>query len=127
MWGNHYMFVRGSVGNHTGLNFFVDSGLVDVTPDGKGGMLQSAFTTSRTKFLEWGFSEDQTTQPRFESGQALAIGPLEQTELLFRPGNVGDTDFGGVRIDGLISHGFLRQYAWTIDFDTREYIFSYAP
>lgn len=124
MWGDHFMFVRGSVGNHTGLNFFVDSGLVDVTPDGKGGMLQSAFTTSQKKFLEWGFTEDQTNRPRFESNQALAIGPLEQTELLFRAGTVGDTSFGGVRIDGLISHAFLKRYSWTIDFDRREYIFA---
>ena len=126
MWGDHFMFVRGSVGKHTGLNFFVDSGLVDVSPDGKGGMLQSAFTTSRVKFLEWGFTEEQTNQPRFESNQTLAIGPLERSELLFRPGMVGDTSFGGVRIDGLISHAFLKHYAWTIDFDERVYLFSYA-
>ena len=86
-------------------------------------MLQSAFTTSQTKFLEWGFTEDQTDQPRIESNQALAIGPLKQTELFFRSGKVGDTSFGGVRIDGLISHAFLKHYTWTIDFDERVYSF----
>lgn len=31
--------------------------------------------------------------------------------------------FGGVRIDGLISHGWLKRYSWTIDFDRREFVF----
>lgn len=39
-------------------------------------------------------------------------------------GPAGDQTFGGVRIDGLISHAFLKRYAWTIDFDSREYTFA---
>lgn len=34
-----------------------------------------------------------------------------------------DRNFGGVRIDGLISHAFLFKYSWTINFDKYEYIF----
>jgi hypothetical protein len=39
-------------------------------------------------------------------------------------GAAGDQRFGGVRIDGLISHAFLKRYAWTIDFDARLYRFA---
>ena len=39
-------------------------------------------------------------------------------------GAAGDQSFGGVRIDGLISHAFLKRFVWTIDFDTREYRFA---
>lgn len=38
-------------------------------------------------------------------------------------GAASDQSFGGVRIDGLISHAFLQQYVWTIDLDWREYRF----
>jgi hypothetical protein len=33
------------------------------------------------------------------------------------------TSFGGVRIDGLLSHAFTQRYAWTLDFDRRVYSF----
>jgi hypothetical protein len=35
--------------------------------------------------------------------------------------------FGGVRIDGLLSHDFLKAYAWTLDFDRGRYVFRSAP
>jgi len=34
-----------------------------------------------------------------------------------RATNSFDRNFGGVRIDGLISYAFLCKYFWTIDFD----------
>jgi hypothetical protein len=30
--------------------------------------------------------------------------------------------FGGVRIDGLLGHAFLKNYTWTLDFDRRRYL-----
>jgi hypothetical protein len=42
-------------------------------------------------------------------------------------GAAGDQSFGGVRIDGLISHAFLKRFVWTIDFDAREYRFAAPP
>ena len=60
----------------------------------------------------------------FESRLPLALGPLEQTNHLFLPGRVTPTRFGGVRIDALLSHAFLKRYAWTLDFANREYLFS---
>jgi hypothetical protein len=128
MWGDHYMFARGSMGEHERLNFFIDSGLVSLHPDGNGGLRQAAFTAPRGSFLEWGFEEEKVGERVFESDKALGLGPLEQTGLLFLTGdNVSWDSFGGVRIDGLLSHAFLQQYAWTLDFSNRKYIFTYGP
>lgn len=38
VWGDHYMFARGGFGDHRDLNFFVDSGLVSLHADGRGGI-----------------------------------------------------------------------------------------
>ena len=123
MWGDHYMFAQGAIGEHRGLNFFIDSGLVSLHPDGKGGLRQAAFTTPKDKFTAWGYDADKLSGP-FESHLPLSLGPLTQSKLLFIPGKVGDTSYGGVRIDGLLSHAFLSQYAWTLDFDERRFTFS---
>jgi len=123
MWGDHYMFARGAVGEHKGLNFFIDSGLVALFPSGEGGLQQAAFSTSREKYVGWGFDEGKLGGP-FVSHLPLALGSLSQSKLLLLPGKVGDRDFGGVRIDGLLSHAFLKQYAWTLDFAERDYVFS---
>ncbi len=124
MWGDHFMFARGSLGHHKNLNFFVDSGLVSLHPGANGGMRQAAFTTSADQFIAWGFDETSVRGGAFESNLSLAIGPVRRGNLLFVPGKVTPTTFGGVRIDALVSHAFLNQYAWTIDFDEHTYLFS---
>ncbi|PCJ56869.1 MAG: hypothetical protein COA73_11460 [Candidatus Hydrogenedentota bacterium] len=124
MWSDHYMFARGSLGPYTDLNFFVDSGLVLVYPDNEGQARQVGFTTSKKKFLEWDIPRKMVRKDHFESPYSLRLGTLEQEGHIMVTGKAGDNNFGGIRIDGLISHGFLKQYAWTIDFDKREYVFS---
>ena len=124
LWGGHMMFARGGLGGRGDLNFFVDSGLVSVHPDGKGGLRQASFTSSKRKFKEWGISEALIKKDFFESPGPLYLGPLSEERPILVPGAAGDTNFGGVRIDGLISHGFLKRYSWTIDFDKREYRFA---
>ena len=54
-------------------------------------------------------------------GTRQALGPLTQDRPIVVVGAAGEHSFGGVRIDGLISYGFLKRYAWTIDFDAQEY------
>ena len=124
MWGDHYMFARGAVGRHKGLNFFIDSGLVSLHPGGAGGMRQAAFTTSMANLTAWGFAEDDLAKGVVESHLPVALGPLAQTNLLIVPGKVGTTPFGGVQMHGLLSHAFLKRYTWTLDFVKREYVFS---
>lgn len=124
MWGDHYMFARGGVGEHRNLNFFIDSGLVSLHPDGKGAMRQASFLSSTNNFEEWGLNPDEVRKGVFESPFPLSLGPLEQTDLLFLARDkVPYGLFGGIQIHGLLSHAFLKQYTWTLDFERRRYIF----
>ena len=124
MWGDHYMFARGAMGDNKGLNFFIDSGLVSLHPNDQGGLRQAAFSSSKEKYMAWGFSEEIVDKKVFESPQGLWLGPMEQRGLLVVLGSVGTKSFGGVRMDGLLSHAFLKNYAWTLDFSAWKYIFS---
>jgi len=126
MAGDHYMFVRGGVGEHRDLNFFIDSGLVSLHP-GKGGIRQAAFTAPPNSFIKWGFKPEEVEKKVFDSHLPLILGPLEQEGHLVLAGREEKDSwgkFGEVRIDGLLSHAFLKHYVWTIDFNKRIYIFS---
>ncbi|MCF6272423.1 MAG: hypothetical protein L3J37_04410 [Rhodobacteraceae bacterium] len=58
----------------------------------------------------------------------LRLGPLEQANATamvtpnaaWRP--IAKM-MGGVRVEALLGYGFLKNYAWTLDFDRREYVF----
>jgi hypothetical protein len=126
LWADHYMFAKGNLGSNRNVNFFVDSGLVSVHPGSDGQPVQAAFTTSRKKFQEWGVPKNNTKKTHFQLEVPLGLGPLEQSSLYAVPMRVGLQNFGGVQIEGLISHAFLKNYAWTIDFDSREYIFAHS-
>lgn len=125
MWGDHYMFAKGSFNNIHGLNFFFDSGLVALTEvDGK--IKQAPFTVSKEKLISWGFDENDLNKTRFfPTKYPLAVkGLVQENTLIWYDVNLEkDRNFGGVRIDGLISHAFLSKYSWTINFDKHEYIF----
>lgn len=125
MWADHYMFVRGGFGNDASLNFFVDSGLVSITQEADGSWRQACFTATGSQFEKWGVDSESAKKTFFESDLPIAMGPLVQTDQYFTVINDPSwTDFGGVRIDGLISHAFLNRYSWTIDFDRRVFSFS---
>ncbi len=124
LWSDHFMFARGGLGERRDLNFFVDSGLVSLHPDGTGGTRQASFTSSARRFKEWGISGADINRDVFESRDPLSLGSLREERPLFVVGAAGDTTFGGVRIDGLISHAFFKRHTWTIDFDRHEYRFA---
>jgi hypothetical protein len=126
LWSDHFMFARGGLGAHHSLNFFVDSGLVAIVPDGAGGTRQASFTSSRRRLRQWGIPSNDIRRGHFISQDTLSLGPLLEERSAIVVGAAGEQDFGGVRIDGLISHAFLKRYVWTIDFDTREYRFATA-
>ncbi|MEX0643999.1 MAG: retropepsin-like aspartic protease [Parvularculaceae bacterium] len=116
LWGDHFMFARGRIGANDGLNFFIDSGLVAVAPSGR----QAALLASQAKADEWG-AEKTDPDGLFRALSAeLALGPLAQTgHLIFVQPQAPVPSLGGVRIDALLSHAFLKKYSWTIDFDQR--------
>lgn len=126
MWGDHYMFAKGSFNNIDGLNFFFDSGLVALGMF-DGQLKQAAFTASKEKLIKWGFDQSQLDKAMFFPTQySLGVKSLiqENTLVWYSENLKKDRNFGGVRIDGLVSHAFLSKYSWTIDFDKHEYIFS---
>lgn len=126
MADDHYMFASGGIGEHRNLNFFIDSGLVSLHP-GKGGIRQAAFTAPPNSFIKWGFKPEEVKKRVFDSHLPLILGPLEQEGHLVLAGKEEKDTWGkfmGVRIDGLLSHAFLKHYVWTIDFDEWIYIFS---
>jgi hypothetical protein len=126
LWSDHYMFARGGLGARRDLNFFVDSGLVSLHPDGNGAIRQASFTCSKKQLRKWGIPGGDIGRGFFESPDPITLGPLSEDRPLIVVGAAGDQNFGGVRIDGLISHAFLKRYAWTIDFDAHLYTFTAA-
>lgn len=126
--GTHFLLARGSLNGREDLIFHVDSGLAG----------EAAFTAPR-QTLEYvgiplpdvGVGEDNVGGG---GGFAAASFPIETLRLgeLTQHGLVGS--FGGFppegyrRLgfiqDGLISHNFLRQYAWTLDFSRMRMVFS---
>jgi hypothetical protein len=125
MWGDHLMIARGRVGRVEDANLFVDSGLVAFAPD-QG---QAAVLASRGALASWGVA--LPASGRFaELRDPVAIGSAQLEGLTAYP--VSDAawrdlgDWGGIRVDALVSWGFLRQFAWTIDFDRRRYLFGDA-
>ncbi len=125
MWGDHYMFAKGSFKDVDGLNLFFDSGLVALgVVDGQ--LKQAAFAASKEKLVSWGFEQSRLDESTFLPTEfPLRVkGLVHNNTLIWYDKNLEkDRNFGGVRIDGLISHAFLCKYSWTIDFDKRQYIF----
>ncbi|MFI6984074.1 retropepsin-like aspartic protease [Embleya sp. NPDC050154] len=123
LWSDHLMIARGRVDGISGVNLFVDSGLVALTPD-QG---QVAMLVPRRTLARWGVARPQTG--RFaELPGTLAIGTASREGMTAYP--VTDRvwrdfgDWGGIRVDALISWGYLRHFTWTIDFERREYLFA---
>ncbi|MFC2004742.1 retropepsin-like aspartic protease [Chloroflexota bacterium] len=126
LWGEHYMFARGGVAENHSLNFFIDSGIVSLHPADKGGIRQAAFKSSPSNFRNWGFDLNEVSKGVFESPLSLSLGSLEQNALLcIAPENFANSPLGGIEIHGVLSHAFLNNYAWTLDFDQHRYIFSW--
>jgi hypothetical protein len=131
MWGDHYMFARGSVGDDNRLNFFMDSGLVALRRINDEQTVQAGFTSSRNRYLNWGVREADMALGIFQPGLTIGIGPLKQDDLWWSAGPGGEAhgkkSFGGVQMHGLLAHAFLQQYGWTLDFENHQYIFSQVP
>ena len=113
----HLMLVDGVL-NDAPMTFLVDSGLRDEQG--------AAFAAPVAALAVAGIPLPATASERGSSGVGeitlelgrfpiarLAVGSLVQEDLL---GLYGAFPEGLEQIDGLVSHGFLRRYRWTIDF-----------
>ena len=125
----HYMMARGSLDGKDGLNFFVDSGLAS----------EAAFAAPIQTLKYAGIPVPETKVEEgigggggggFATGKfaiaRLGLGPLVQESLKGEYGVVPPESYWrlGFIQDGLISHRFLRQYAWTLDFGTMKMLFA---
>ena len=124
----HFLLARGSLNGVDDLLFHVDSGLAG-TP---------AFSAPRQtlEYVGIPIPEIETREGNIGGGGAFATGTFEIAELglggLVQSDLVGD--FGalppqayrmlGFIQDGLISHNFLRAYAWTLDFERMRMVFT---
>jgi len=124
----HFLLARGSLNGVGDLLFHVDSGLAG-TP---------AFSAPRQtlEYVGIPIPEVEARERNIGGGGGFATGTFEIAELglgeLVQSDLVGD--FGalppqGYRMlgfiqDGLISHNFLKAYAWTLDFERMRMVFT---
>lgn len=124
----HFLLARGSLNGVGDLLFHVDSGLAG-TP---------AFSAPRQtlEYVGIPIPEIEAREGNIGGGGGFATGTFEIAELglgeLVQSDLVGD--FGalppqGYRMlgfiqDGLISHNFLKAYAWTLDFERMRMVFT---
>jgi hypothetical protein len=122
LWSDHLMIARGRVGDVGNANLFVDSGLVA----GNTEQGQAALLVPRRALARWGVTRPEAGRLAVLPGP-LAIGTASRSEMaahVVRDSVWRDLgDWGGIRVDALVSWGFLRNFAWTIDFDQRQYLF----
>jgi predicted aspartyl protease len=120
MWADHFMIAKGSFGPRKNLNYFIDSGLVSVAPGGR----QSAIKVATEDLKQWNvpFKEDEKI---IDPSMSIGLGELEKEGHLVThsPLDKLGFDFGGVRLHGLLGHGFYKDYVWRIDFDEMQYQF----
>ncbi|WP_329427869.1 retropepsin-like domain-containing protein [Streptosporangium sp. NBC_01495] len=126
LWADHYMFARGGFGTRQDLNFFIDSGLVYVIQEDGSAPRQACLYTTARRYRSWGVSRARAARPHFPVDEPIHLGPLRQDDQFVATTptrRVPWASFGGVRVDGLLSHSFLEKYTWTLDFDRHEYTF----
>jgi len=125
----HLMHARGSLNGKEGLTYFIDSGLaVEAALSAPVQTLRyAAIPVPLTKVPEGGVGGGGG---KFATGsfpiKSLTLGPLRQTGVRGEHGARPPESYWdrGFIADGLLSHGFLKQYgSWTIDFDSMTFLF----
>lgn len=125
----HFLLAHGSLNGHGDLLFHVDSGLA--------GTPAFAAPEETMTYLGIPLPEVEVREDVIGGGgggfavgefdiEELGLGSLVARDLV---GSFGGQPPGsywrsGFIIDGLISHNFLRDYAWTLDFDNMRMLFS---
>lgn len=130
---SHYMYARGFVNGRTGLNMFVDTGLdrekegIAISKDtmnllkipmptletvkGEGTLGTEDYKVGYFNLDNYGLSSLQSKS--HASVYMTSVSDLLSTMI----------DWNGFICDALISHVYVRQYKWILDFDTMTMIF----
>jgi len=119
---SHFMIARGRLGAGRDLNLFIDSGLAAFTSE-QG---QAAVLASSSNLRDW--RVPAPAQGRFAAipePVALASARRDGLTAFEVPDRAWRAfgDWHGVRVDALLSHGFLKHFVWTLDFDRMVYLF----
>ena len=125
----HFLMAKGSLNGYDGLVFHIDSGLAG----------EAAFSATELTLEYVGIPTPEVAVHENVVGgggggfaigsfpvETLGLGNLVQTDLI---GSFGAQPPASYRMlgfiqDGLVSHNFLRQYAWTIDFERMRMVFT---
>jgi len=115
---DHFIIARGGAGGRNDLNFFVDSGLVAIAEDG----VQAGLLLSQTQASAWaGIAGPSSAEAIVELASDLRLGATSQNgqrAMVLSDAAWGAFGtFGGIEVHGLISYGYLKHYAWTLDFE----------
>lgn len=118
MWGDHYMFARGGLDSKRDLTYFIDSGSVFVDTTG----IQSAISVRRSLLVDLGYSMQSDPRGFVSAKEKTFLGKIGVTDQLihFRE-KLPVQSLGGVEIHGSLSHGFLKNFKWSIDFNRMKY------
>lgn len=123
----HYMTATGSIGDSDEMTFFIDSGLVALRNTGKR-VQQAALTGLEPADLgKLNIQIEDLGQKQFvELSESIRLGPLSQDgHLLWWEGeHAKHRVFERKEIHGLLGHAFLKNYAWTLDFERMKYVFT---
>ena len=123
MWSDHYMMGKGSY-NDKRINMFFDSGLV-VVGQANGAIAQSWLCLSKESMENLGIEEKDNTSTRAvtATNDVLNFAGIDNENVILSLSGIDEFSFGGIMCDLLVSHGVLKHYAWTIDFENMKYIF----
>jgi Tfp pilus assembly protein PilF len=136
----HYMMAKGTLNGKDDLTFFVDSGLAAAEAfEASSQTLEFTGIPIPEPAACTGFcvsasgggieiSTDGTATAGSFATERLGLGPLIQEGHtgLYEADARGFQQLGFI-VDGLISHQYLKQYAWTLDFTEMQMIFVPSP
>jgi len=120
--GDHHLGARGAVGDHDGLFFHVDTGLVMADALGR----QPALATTAYTLKKWGIIWDGQGIPLAECPHPVSLGPLADSGHVIHVLRSKTLSWQGLDTDAVLAHGFTKNYAWTMDFDRRRWFFTKA-
>jgi hypothetical protein len=114
----HSMYAQCRINDREPVLLYFDSGLVD---DQGASIL-----TARDQLVDLGIPVSSDSKSGYADIPRVRVGALERTNVKALYGSGKQlTCCEYIKPCGLIAHNFLKHYAWTIDFDSRVFLFDY--
>ena len=106
------------------INMFFDSGLVVVgVVDGDVKQSWMCMTPENMKILGVSNPDSTSVTKITPTTHSISFAGNNHGNVLLSK-SIAEFEFGGVKCDLLISHGVIKNYAWTLDFEKMLYTFS---